>query len=257
MAIQYINSFYVKSLWGIKDLEWNDIHSDVNILVGINGCGKTTLLDLMNAFYNKQKVNFVAVKDFGGTSIKIPVRYIRSFDVPANGKRMKESMLLQSLREIIYQNGEGSSFFDYRMRMVNFPEERDDIERSIAQLFEVMNGFFKETGKMVLIDKESNKLVFSVDGYSDKTVQVEQLSSGEKQLLLILFTVFLQKGKPFVLLMDEPEISLHITWQDELISSIRKLNDNCQLILSTHSPNIFAMGWEDKITFVDNLIGKQ
>lgn len=257
MAVQYINSFYVNSLWGIKDLKWNDIHNDVNILVGINGCGKTTMLDLMNAFYNKQKLNSLTVKDFGGTNIDIPVKYIRSFDVPANGKRKTESMLLQSLREIIYQNGEGTSFFDYRMRMVNFPEEREEIEKSITQLFGVINDFFKETGKTVLIDKESNKLVFAVDGYANKTVQIEQLSSGEKQLLLILFTVFLQKGNPFVLLMDEPEISLHITWQDELIGSIRKLNGNCQLILSTHSPNIFAMGWEDKITFVDNIEVKQ
>lgn len=257
MAVQYINRFYVNSLWGIKNLKWNDIHSDVNILVGINGCGKTTMLDLMNAYYNKQKMNSITVKDFGGTPIDIPVKYIRSFDVPANGKRKTESMLLQSLREIIYQNGEGTSFFDYRMRMVNFPEEREEIEKSIAQLFDVINDFFKETDKTVLIDKESNKLVFSVDGYADKTVQIEQLSSGEKQLLLILFTVFLQKGNPFVLLMDEPEISLHITWQDELIDSIRKLNGNCQLILSTHSPNIFAMGWEDKITFVDNIVVKQ
>lgn len=257
MAVQYINSFYVNSLWGIKDLKWNDIHCDVNILVGINGCGKTTLLDLMNSFYNKQKVSSNMAKDFGGTSIDIPVKYIRSFDIPANGKRKTESMLLQALREIIYQNGEGTSFFDYRMRMVNFPEERDDIERRIRQLFDVINGFFKETGKAVFIDKESNKLVFSVEGYTNKTVQIEQLSSGEKQLLLILFTVFLQKGNPFVLLMDEPEISLHITWQDELIGSIRNLNDKCQLILSTHSPNIFAMGWENKITFVDNLVEKQ
>lgn len=257
MAIQYIKSFYVNSLWDIKDLRWDDIHSDVNILVGINGCGKTTLLDLMNSFYNKQKVNSITVKDFGGTSIDIPVKYIRSFDVPANGKRKTESLLLQALREIIYQNGEGTSFFDYRMRMVNFPEEREEIEKNITQLFDITNSFFKETGKTVVIDKESNKLVFSVDGYTNKAVQIEQLSSGEKQLLLILFTVFLQKGNPFVLLMDEPEISLHITWQDELIGSIRKLNGNCQLILSTHSPNIFAMGWEDKITFVDNLVVKQ
>ena len=81
-----------------------------------------------------------------------------------------------------------------------------------------------------------------------------QLSSGEKQLLLILFTVFLQEEKPNVLLMDEPEISLHISWQDRLISLIRQLNPHCQLILTTHSPNIFANGWEDKIIFMQDLM---
>ena len=87
----------------------------------------------------------------------------------------------------------------------------------------------------------------------DEKIQLDQLSSGEKQILLILTTVFLQEEKPNVLLMDEPEISLHITWQDRLIELIRKLNPNCQLILTTHSPNIFANGWEDKIVFIQDL----
>ena len=84
-------------------------------------------------------------------------------------------------------------------------------------------------------------------------VQLDQLSSGEKQILLILTTVFLQEERPSVLLMDEPEISLHISWQDRLIDLIRELNPNCQLILTTHSPNIFANGWEDKIVFMNDL----
>lgn len=53
--------------------------------------------------------------------------------------------------------------------------------------------------------------------------------------------------------MDEPEISLHIVWQDQLISTIRTLNPNCQLIITTHSPNIFANGWEDKIVFMEDI----
>lgn len=75
-------------------------------------------------------------------------------------------------------------------------------------------------------------------------------------MLLILTTVFLQEEKPNVLLMDEPEISLHISWQDRLIELIRELNPKCQLILTTHSPNIFANGWEDKIVFIQNLESK-
>lgn len=53
--------------------------------------------------------------------------------------------------------------------------------------------------------------------------------------------------------MDEPEISLHIGWQDKLIEKLRLLNPQCQLILTTHSPNIFVNGWEDKIIFIEDL----
>ena len=56
--------------------------------------------------------------------------------------------------------------------------------------------------------------------------------------------------------MDEPEISLHISWQSKLIDTIRNLNPNCQLILTTHSPSIFAKGWQDRIIYMEDLIQK-
>ena len=43
----YIQEFSVKKLWGRLDLSWEHINHDVNIIVGINGCGKTTLLNLI------------------------------------------------------------------------------------------------------------------------------------------------------------------------------------------------------------------
>ena len=68
--------------------------------------------------------------------------------------------------------------------------------------------------------------------------------------------VFLQDERPTILLMDEPEISLHISWQSKLIDTIRNLNPNCQLILTTHSPSIFAKGWQDRIVYMEDLIQK-
>lgn len=128
-----------------------------------------------------------------------------------------------------------------------------------------------------MIDPISNNLVFRVVGTQERlcdsegkgigdsdggaiyvqgeSVQLEQLSSGEKQMLLILTTVFLQEEKPNILLMDEPEISLHISWQEQLIVMLRKMNPHCQLILTTHSPSIFVNGWEDKIVFMEDLEG--
>jgi len=56
------------------------------------------------------------------------------------------------------------------------------------------------------------------------------------------------------MLLDEPEISLDISWQDQLVALVRTLNPNCQLIITTHSPNIFANGWEDKLIFIEQLV---
>lgn len=272
---KYIAQFQVCKMWGRSNLQWNNINDDVNILVGINGCGKTTLLNLISDYYTGQKIKKTLAESVSGTDISSPVTYIRSFDIPANAKKKTESMLLQELKYIINQNGEGTSFFDYRMKMLNFPQEANTIQQRIDKFFQLVNSLFEETGKEIMIDPQNNILVFSLKGTEEalfssdgfklydvdnkalygatKKIQLDQLSSGEKQILLILTTVFLQEEKANVLLMDEPEISLHISWQDRLIELIRELNPNCQLILTTHSPNIFANGWEDKIVFIQDL----
>lgn len=256
---RYIQQFQVKKMWGRINLQWANLNNDVNILVGINGCGKTTLLNLIYDYYTGQKIKKEIAESLSGNEIDSPITYIRSFDIPANAKKKTESMLLQDLKNIINQNGEGTSFFDYRMKMLNFPQEADKIKQRIETFFKVVNSFLGETKKEIIIDPKHNSLTFLIkklEGIQVNTedkIQLEQLSSGEKQILLILTTVFLQEEKPNILLMDEPEISLHISWQDKLIEMIRQLNPHCQLILTTHSPNIFANGWEDKIVFIEDL----
>ncbi len=250
---RYIRSFNVEGLWDRINIRWEGINDDVNILVGINGCGKTTLLNLIYDYYSGQKLKKGLVKSVFGNEISSPMGFIRSFDVPSNARRKTESNLLQELKYVINQNGEGSSFFDYRMKMLNYPEQSDKIRSRIECFFSTIDSLFGETGKKVSIDPKTNTLAFSIKGNNGDLIQLDQLSSGEKQLLLILTTVFLQDEKPSVLLMDEPEISLHISWQDSLVSMLRKLNPECQLIITTHSPNIFANGWEDKIVFLEDL----
>jgi predicted ATP-dependent endonuclease of OLD family len=53
--------------------------------------------------------------------------------------------------------------------------------------------------------------------------------------------------------MDEPEISLHIEWQQKLIGLIRELNPKAQIILSTHSPALIMDGWMDIVTEVNDV----
>jgi predicted ATPase len=55
------------------------------------------------------------------------------------------------------------------------------------------------------------------------------------------------------MIMDEPEISLHTDWQEDLITNIRKLNENVQIIIATHSPFIIAHGWVNKVFQVNKI----
>ena len=70
---------------------------------------------------------------------------------------------------------------------------------------------------------------------------------------MILLTVLVREGEHSVLFMDEPEASLHIEWQQRLISMIRELNPDMQLILTTHSPAVIMDGWLDAVTEVSEI----
>lgn len=269
-----ISNISLNELWGYKTIKWANVDPKVNILVGPNGSGKSTFLRVLNSVLSYSvkdldkvvsevqidlqgyKVNYYnssrneVTSDFGKT--KVDVEYINTFDVPT-AKKSKYSQLMQELERIVYQHNNAElSFYDYRMMSLNYPEKRQEIEDNISTLFGVIDKFFKPSGKHIELDKENNRLVFVLDT-TGGNIQLEQLSSGEKQLLIILFRVFLMQKKSYILLMDEPEISLHIDWQNQLIDAIQILNPNAQIILSTHSPSIFADGWGDRLVFMDEI----
>jgi predicted ATP-dependent endonuclease of OLD family len=100
------------------------------------------------------------------------------------------------------------------------------------------------------IDRKSNEIYFY---QGDERLSPYQLSAGEKHVLVILLTVLVREGEHSVLFMDEPEASLHIEWQQRLISMIRELNPDMQLILTTHSPAVIMDGWLDAVTEVSEI----
>lgn len=85
------------------------------------------------------------------------------------------------------------------------------------------------------------------------TIALEALSSGEKQLLILLTEVLLQKSTACVFIADEPELSLHIEWQRELLSAVRGLNKNAQIIVATHSPEI-AGKWRNNVIRMEGIL---
>ena len=117
-----------------------------------------------------------------------------------------------------------------------------------AEFQDMIDGLFRDTGKT--IDRKSNEIQFYQRG---EIITPYQLSSGEKQMLVILLTVLVENREYYALLMDEPEISLHIEWQQKLIGLIRQLNPNAQIILSTHSPAMIMDGWMSNVTEVNEI----
>lgn len=115
------------------------------------------------------------------------------------------------------------------------------LESDKKRIFERLDDFinllneFHDTKYFSLQDSKSGGI--SVMKHETK-IPLNQLSSGEKQLIILLTEALLQKGEETLFIADEPELSLHIEWQRRVISSIKKLNPNSQIIVATHSPEI-------------------
>lgn len=249
-----IESFQADGLWNRWNIRWNNINPQMNIIVGINGSGKTTLLNILYDYYtNGSNPLALAMKIIPNKlDVGEKVIYLKSLDnYTQKDKRKRSNALLQELEYIVYQNKENFSFFNYRMSMLDHPEKASEISIRINDFLKLVNEFFIETGKELVI--RESRLVF-VQGKS--IIELEKLSSGEKQLLLILLNVFLLEGKTAVVFMDEPEIALHVSWQYKLLDTLTNLNPEAQFIVTTHSPSIFGNGWGSNVVYMEDILEK-
>ena len=118
-------------------------------------------------------------------------------------------------------------------------QEIEDVETKIAAANGPVEKFEQLIREMFIGGKN---LTLNNDGIeiamAGKELNLSALSSGEKQLLKILVETV--NVGPSVMLIDEPELSMHVDWQKRLIPSMRMLNPHAQFIIATHSPEIMA-----------------
>lgn len=267
----YISRIEIKSLWsGHKHIVWN-LHPGVNVLSGKNGAGKSTILNKLVAQLRSIPSSGEIIGS-GRLGVQIDfepsdatgIRYdiIRSFD-----RQLLKTDRLDTLTDTrinteldwqLYQLQR--RYLDYQVnvgnRMISLltsgdPDAREKATQAAmvkTRFQDLVDELFSETGKT--IDRTSNELSF--EQYDEK-VPPYLLSSGEKQILVILLTALTEDFMPYVIFMDEPEASLHFEWQQRLIAMVRELNPNAQIILTTHSPAVIMDGWEDMVTEVSDI----
>ncbi|SCB53097.1 AAA family ATPase [Rhizobium lusitanum] len=81
-----------------------------------------------------------------------------------------------------------------------------------------------------------DELIYN-EGDADN-IDVTALSSGEKQLIILLAETLLRERRPYIYIADEPELSLHIEWQEKLVPLILEISPQAQIFFATHSPDI-------------------
>ncbi|MEE1673930.1 AAA family ATPase [Agarivorans aestuarii] len=115
----------------------------------------------------------------------------------------------------------------------------DKLYRPINEFLDTVNDFYKDSNKQLKVDTVGQLIVKRPDG---NECTIEGLSSGERQLLVIFAHAFFnrQSNKKNVFIIDEPELSLHLGWQEMFADTIFSISPNSQFILATHSPEIVA-----------------
>lgn len=114
-------------------------------------------------------------------------------------------------------------------------ERRKEIFAPLRRFEGIVNGFLN--GKEAAVSDQGELVVTQVNN-SDRQFKPDQLSSGEKQLFIMLIEALLREGRPVVYVADEPELSLHVEWQEKLLPSLMDLAREAQLVVATHSPDI-------------------
>jgi ABC-type glutathione transport system ATPase component len=127
-------------------------------------------------------------------------------------------------------------------------ERRENIFQPKILFEEIINGMF--SGKSILFTERNFPRVHLNSG---EDVNIRVLSSGEKQLFILLGEALLQEERAVVFISDEPELSLHVKWQSSLFKNVRKLNNSCQIISATHSPDIVG-SFQDSVIQVEDCI---
>lgn len=201
--------------------------------------------------FNKELNNFdkknIGKKSLIGYSLKsdlevLKTEFISTINMSAN-----------SINHITTSSGKNTTLLDIEIdseikRLIDNCEKNPELDLKL-KLTVALNSFFEETNKKIVFNKDIIKIISD----SDKELQFQNLSSGERQIIFIFLKVINGGIDRSLILMDEPEISLHLSWQEKLLDEITKINESSQIIIVTHSPAIVMNGWFDCLMDIEDI----
>ena len=229
----------------------------VNVIAGVNGCGKTSLLE---AIYDCGDGNHNGTKNAfwkGSQSIQ------KVFLVRATLPLMYEKSQEQELQDLTplesYQKARDSSFSKKlpnngilsaieewikifiveQERKVFDADPKNRTKLAIKAFSKIFEGLIVSS-QLVDLDSALNRNRPLFDNGLGSLVTIDQLSDGEKQLYGSVIRIIIENPTDSIILIDEPEIALHPAWQQKIMQIYSRIGKNNQFIVATHSPQIIA-----------------
>ena len=288
-----IEKVHIKNVKGIKDLELSfkkdDKILDLIVLAGVNGSGKTTILESIKDFFDNKNNNnndsgksninleifFEEFEKYSSYNLK-RVKFLNTFhyEKSDNNTSSQNQTInnFESLAKIIYVPAE-NKFEKVKtdtttlLRISQFINIiNSNVIKDIPSYIATRRNYLATIEEDLTMKEITNKVVNEINsifdileldvklkGFSkdEKTMpifensageefNINDLSSGEKQLFLRTLSIKMLEPKNSIILIDEPELSLHPKWQQRIIEVYKKIGENNQIIIATHSPHILG-----------------
>ena len=132
----------------------------------------------------------------------------------------------------------------------NKNEKVGDVQKKV---FNEINEIFENLSidvKVEDISQDGRNITLFTNSSGDE-FDINELSSGEKQLFLRTLAIKMLNPENSIILIDEPELSLHPKWQQKIVDVYRKIGENNQIIIATHSPHILGSVKKENIMLLD------
>ncbi len=128
--------------------------------------------------------------------------------------------------------------------------EKFKVFQELIQKLDLFTSIINErlTFKKILITRTDGFKIVDEEN-EEKTLELSQLSSGEKQEIVLFYELIFNTKSEFLLLIDEPEISLHIMWQKKFMDDLLAVSKQTKIsaVVATHSPQIVSKHWDIQI----------
>ena len=189
---------------------------------------------------NFNNMTLELLEQYSGNELntKINNEDINKFDIALHrmNPEISEDKVNKIIDEVRNDSAENGKYLKNLVwTIVNNYKKISNSEKRIEIFVDVCNKYLMYKK----LNYDPKKIILNIVTHNGKEIELEQLSSGEKQLISVFSKVILEEKKKLIVLFDEPELSLSLNWQKKFIYDLSKV-DRCDLIIAmTHSPFIF------------------
>lgn len=167
----------------------------------------------------------------------------RFADLTEKQEKLTKNGLYENKQKVLgYSEDDSKALLVYLNDLENKLVVFDDLLEKLELFTNILNER-RFTFKSININREKGFYFKTTKG---KDLKLNQLSSGEQHEVVLLYELIFKTRPSILVLIDEPEISLHITWQKEFLDDLLRIIkiQNFQVLIATHSPSIINDRWD-------------